>query len=203
MSTIIAVIGGFPGLAQATAYLRHLFFSPSVGDEYRAQLLIALCEDSPQDYPRYHPRFIKPMHSLGNYFVPELVFRKFVRVVSFDAIASQLGVLPPDIRGTLLDHISEIFYEVHEDLATFTQQQFYHHLSDSVMTSVAPPGRLSSERGFMLDDVPDRSGMRANITDISSYLKSSDALGAHLHALADSLHPPQLKHTGTVGKIER
>jgi hypothetical protein len=143
------------------------------------------------------------MRSLGNYFVPELVFRKFVRVVSFDAIASQLGMIPPDIRSTLLDHISEIFYEVHEDLAPFTQQQFYHHLSDSVMTSVAPRGRLSSERGFMLDDVPDHSGMRANIIDISSHLKSSDALSAHLHALADSLHPPRLKPTGTARNIEQ
>jgi hypothetical protein len=174
MSNIIAVIGGFTGLSEAMAFLRRLYFSPDVSDIYRAQLLNALCEDSPDDYPIYLPRFIEAMERLEDYFVPELIFGKFVDVVSLDTIALTIGSLDDRVRYTLLEHIKPIFDEARDTVSEQTRNVLAKYLPEP-MLAAALRGRVTAKNDYMLYEMEAQS-IRADVNQANDRMQTTESL---------------------------
>jgi hypothetical protein len=105
MSALIAALAGFAPAPNVRKFFRRLFLSNSFDHRFAGQLFVGLCECEPDNYTAYVPRLLKLMRKFPEDYVPQYVFREFLRVVTLPIVVAHVRELRHNYMRSLLNHL--------------------------------------------------------------------------------------------------
>jgi hypothetical protein len=105
LQVLLGVVQGFAPYEGVKIVFERLYFSESFDYRFAAQLFLGLCECSPEQYPRYLPRFLDLQKKYPAYYALEFVVSEMERIVTLARTAANLRWLEPRYQERLLENL--------------------------------------------------------------------------------------------------